>query len=168
MSGIPNLILNRGKGKSTKDFKDKTMGRLSRFLGRKKDDDIIDQLNEVIRDLRINENSIVRDLMDDFYSEFGGFLRVYTNERATRLADEHELINCFRTPGSHFKPRNVMVLTLNITVGEFCDRMYEDFGLTVEVATRDNRVLIRPEIPLGCIQDIRNKADMDKILSEVL
>lgn len=140
---------------------------LSRFLGRKKDDDMIDQLNEVIRTLQIDENSIVRDLMDEFFLAFGGFLRVYTDKCATHLADEHELINCFRASGSHFSPRDAMVLTLNITVGEFYDRMYEDFGLTVEVATRDNCVLIHPSIPLGCIQEIRNKADMDTILSKI-
>ena len=138
------------------------------WLNRKKHDDSLDRSNEVIRTLQIDENSIVRDLMDEFFLAFGGFLRVYTDGRATRLADEHEQIKFFRPAGHHFAPKDMMTLTPNITIGEFYDRMYEDFGLSVEVATRDNRVLIHPAIPLGCIQDIRNKADMDKILSEIL
>lgn len=162
--GTQTPTLNRGKGKRTRNFKDKTMG----WSNRKKYDYSSNQANEVIRTLQIGKNSVVRDLMDEFFLAFGGFLRVYTNESATRLADEHEQVKFFHRTDTHFAPKSVMSLTHNILVGEFCDRMYEDFGLIVEVATRDNRVLIHPAIPLGCVQDIRNKADMDTILNDIL
>ena len=119
---------------------------------------------ETAKSLHIDERQIVRDLMDEFFLVFGGFLRVYEDGRATRLANEHRPIKDYRPSGGHFDRKGEIICPYDLTVGEFCYRMYDEFGLTVEVATRDNRVLIPPEIALEYVQVIRTAADIRRFL----
>ncbi|MCR4964916.1 MAG: hypothetical protein K6A41_04595 [Bacteroidales bacterium] len=118
--------------------------------------------------IHIDGRMTVKQLADEFYRDFACTLRVYKNPNATRIADDNERlgnIRIYNAPGSC----DISVRP-NITVGAFCERMKEEAGLVVRVASPDNWVLANENLTLSMVKTLRSqttKKDMDEILQSV-
>ena len=104
-------------------------------------------------EFKINGRMKVKTLKELFFNEFEGTLRVYDGKK---LADDEATLASIRSEegakGGEF------VCRASRTVGKFEEEMKTVFGITVQVATRDNYVLVLDGITLSKIKDIPNYA----------
>ena len=104
-------------------------------------------------EFKINGRMKVKTLKELFFNEFEGTLRVYDGKK---LADDEATLASIRSEegakGGEF------VCRASRTVGKFEEEMKTVFGITVQVATRDNWVLVLDGITLSKIKDIPNYA----------
>ena len=114
-------------------------------------------------EFKIDGRMKVKTLKENFFNEFGGILRVY-NGRSE--ADGDALLSAIRSndaaKGGELKCR------ASRTVGKFEQEMWDVFGIKVQVATKDDWVLVLDGITLSKIKDIPKNAtrkDMEKFLS---
>ena len=104
-------------------------------------------------EFKINGHLKVKTLKELFFNEFEGTLRVYDGKK---LADDEATLASIRSDegakGGEF------VCRASRTVGKFEEEIKTVFGITVQVATRDNWVLVLDGITLSKIKDIPNYA----------
>ena len=107
--------------------------------------------------LEIDGRSTVKRLADDFQDQTGGVLKVYTDPNAHRLANEQDRlarVRVFNVPTTVGR----LQLRSDITVGSFCERVSEEYGLVVRIFRPDGRVMVPEDVPLSRFGDIRYQA----------
>ena len=87
----------------------------------------------------------MKELKEQFNTEFGGTLRIY-NGRSEAQEDE-TLVSLGANEGS-------IEFRASRTVGRFCEEVMEQLNLKVKVATVDNWVMVLDCITLATIRDI--------------
>ena len=114
-------------------------------------------------EFKIDGRMKVKTLKENFFNEFGGVLRVYNGKSE---ADGDALLSAIRSndaaKGGELKCR------ASRTVGKFEQEMWDVFGIKVQVATKDDWVLVLDGITLSKIKDIPKNAtrkDMEKFIS---
>ena len=119
----------------------------------------------------INPQMSVKELQDNFKEMFGGHLRIKNgNKRCDEFTDS--------STGQHKEVLDANLseigckaegnFTVDMTVGDFQNKVKEDCGLNVVVATSDDWVAVLPEFTLDGVNNIpRNitKAKMQEILN---
>lgn len=113
--------------------------------------------------LNIDGRTKVNKLKRDFQCLFNASLRVYDG---VKLANRDDKLSVLRKEGC---VGGEMVCTPNDTVEYFKYFMKHLFGIKVEVATCDDKMLVIDEMPLGMINEISNnpsKEEMKRILEK--
>jgi len=106
-------------------------------------------------ELRIDGRMTVAAFIEQFENQFAGVLKVYKDNKGHLAEDSARLANVqvLRAPTvGDFSFRS------DISVGSFCNRLYEEFGLLVSVCRRDGRVAIRDNIALSDLERIPYQA----------
>lgn len=96
-------------------------------------------------DLRVYGQTTVRKLKENFKKEFGATLRVYESETQRKFADEKATLASLR---SGDKKGGEFSVGGNTLVGNFEKKMYEVFGITVQVANADDSKLAKNDVTL--------------------
>ena len=97
----------------------------------------------------------VAAFVEQFENKFAAVLKVYKDNKGHLAEDSARLANVqvLRAPTvGDFSFRS------DISVGSFCNRLYEEFGLLVSVCRRDGRVAIRDNVALSDLERIPYKA----------
>ncbi|MBR3572247.1 MAG: hypothetical protein IKN99_03250 [Bacteroidales bacterium] len=106
-------------------------------------------------ELRIDGRMTVAAFVEQFENKFAAVLKVYKDNKGHLAEDSARLANVqvLRAPTvGDFSFRS------DISVGSFCNRLYEEFGLLVSVCRRDGRVAIRDNVALSDLERIPYKA----------
>lgn len=106
-------------------------------------------------ELRIDGRMTVAAFVEQFENKFAAVLKVYKDNKGHLAEDSARLANVqvLRAPTvGDFSFRS------DISVGSFCNRLYEEFGLLVSVCRRDGRVAIRDNIALSDLERIPYQA----------
>lgn len=106
-------------------------------------------------ELRIDGRMTVAAFVEQFENQFAAVLKVYKDNKGHLAEDNARLANVqvLRAPTvGDFSFRS------DISVGSFCNRLYEEFGLLVSVCRRDGRVAIRENIALSDLERIPYQA----------
>lgn len=106
-------------------------------------------------ELRIDGRMTVATFVEQFENQFAAVLKVYKDNKGHLAEDNARLANVqvLRAPTvGDFSFRS------DISVGSFCNRLYEEFGLLVSVCRRDGRVAIRENIALSDLERIPYQA----------
>ncbi len=106
-------------------------------------------------ELRIDGRMTVAAFVEQFENQFAAVLKVYKDNKGHLAEDSARLANVqvLRAPTvGDFSFRS------DISVGSFCNRLYEEFGLLVSVCRRDGRVAIRENIALSDLERIPYQA----------
>ncbi len=96
-------------------------------------------------DLKVAGQTTVRKLKEEFKKNFGATLRVYESETQKKFADEKATMASLRKgdkKGGEFSVGG------NTQVGNFEKKMYDVFGITVQVANADDTKLAKNDITL--------------------
>ena len=106
-------------------------------------------------ELRIDGRMTVAAFVEQFENQFAAVLKVYKDNKGHLAEDNARLANVqvLRAPTV-----GVFSFRSDISVGSFCDRLYEEFGLLVSVCRRDGRVAIRENIALSDLERIPYQA----------
>lgn len=106
-------------------------------------------------ELRIDGRMTVAAFIEQFESQFPCKLKVY-KDRNRHPADERERlanVQMLRVPKSgFFKFRS------DISVGSFCERLYDEYGLIVDVFRQEGRVTLLDNIALSDTGNVPYKA----------
>ncbi len=89
-------------------------------------------------DLKVAGQTTVRKLKEEFKKNFGATLRVYENEKQKKFADDKATLASLRAEG---KKGGELSVGGNMQVGNFEKKVYELYGITVQVANADNSKL---------------------------
>jgi hypothetical protein len=114
-------------------------------------------------EFKINGHMKVKTLKELFFNEFEGTLRVYDGKK---LADDEATLASIRS--NEGAKGGELSCRASRTVGKFEQEMWDVFGIKVQVATKDNWVLVLDGITLSKIKDIPNyakKETMEEFLS---
>lgn len=114
-------------------------------------------------DFQIHGRMLVKTLKEQFFNEFGGVLRVYDGNK--KAADDVTLASIRANDAAK---GGELTCRANRTVGKFEKEMWNVFGIKVQVATKDDCVLVLDGITLNTIKEIPNNAtrpDMEKFLA---
>ena len=114
-------------------------------------------------DFQIHGRMLVKTLKEQFFNEFGGVLRVYDGNK--KAADDVTLASIRANDAAK---GGELTCRANRTVGKFEKEMWNVFGIKVQVATKDDWVLVLDGITLNTIKEIPNNAtrpDMEKFLA---
>ena len=119
----------------------------------------------------INPQMSVKELQDNFKEMFGGHLRIKNgNKRCDEFTDsstgEHKA--ALDATLSEIGCKADGKFPVDMTVGEFQDKVKEDCGLNVVVATSDDWVAVLPEFTLDGVNNVPKnitKAKMQEILN---
>jgi hypothetical protein len=106
-------------------------------------------------ELKIDGRMTVAAFIEQFQSQFPGVLKVY-KDRNGHLADERERlanVQMLRAPKSGF-----FQFRSDISVGSFCERLYEEYGLMVDVFRREGRVTMLDNIALSDMGNVPYQA----------
>ena len=104
-------------------------------------------------EFKINGHMKVKTLKELFFNEFEGTLRVYDGKK---LADDEATLASIRS--NEGAKGGELSCRASRTVGKFEQEMWDVFGIKVQVATKDNWVLVLDGITLSKIKDIPNYA----------
>ncbi len=96
-------------------------------------------------DLKIAGQTTVRKLKEEFKKNFGATLRIYESETQRKFADDKATMASLRAEG---KKGGEFSVGGNTQVGNFEKKMYEVFGITVQVANADDSKLAKNDITL--------------------
>lgn len=97
-------------------------------------------------DLKFDGRTTVRKLKAEFKAAFNLTLRVYESETQRKFADDAATLASLRKGG---KPGGDFSVGGNMQVGNFEKKIYDVFGITVQVANADNKVLVKNESTLA-------------------
>ena len=114
-------------------------------------------------DFQIHGRMLVKTLKEQFFNEFGGVLRVYNGKSE---ADPNSTLAAIRSNDA--AKGGDLTCRASRTVGKFEQEMWEVFGIKVQVATKDDWVLVLDGITLNTIKDIPEKAirkDMEQFVA---
>jgi len=114
-------------------------------------------------DFQIHGRMLVKTLKEQFFNEFGGVLRVYDGNK--KAADDVTLASIRANDAAK---GGELTCRANRTVGKFEKEMWNVFGIKVQVATKDDWVLVLDGITLNTIKEIPNnatRAEMEKFLA---
>ena len=109
-------------------------------------------------DFKIDGRMKVKKLKEDFFNAFGGVLRVYNGKEK---ADDDATLASIR---SNDKARGgEMQCRGNRTVTGFKQEMWDVFGIKVQVATKDDWIIVLDAIKLSSIKEIPNYASKEQM-----
>ena len=114
-------------------------------------------------DFQIHGRMLVKTLKEQFFNEFGGVLRVYNGNKKANDADTLAAIR-----SNDAAKGGELTCRANRTVGKFEQEMWDVFGIKVQVATKDDWVLVLDGITLNTIKEIPKKVtrpEMEKFLA---
>lgn len=97
-------------------------------------------------ELRIDGRMTVAAFIEQFESQFPCKLKVYKNRNRHPANERERLANVqmLRAPKSGF-----FQFRSDISVGSFCERLFEEYGLVVDVFRRDGRVTMLDNMALS-------------------
>ena len=104
-------------------------------------------------DFQIHGRMLVKTLKEQFFNEFGGVLRVYNGNKK---ANDDDTLAAIRANDA--AKGGELTCRANRTVGKFEQEMWDVFGIKVQVATKDDWVLVLDGITLNTIKDIPKNA----------
>ena len=104
-------------------------------------------------EFKIDSRIKVKTLKELFFNEFGGVLRVYNGNK---MADDDATLASIRA--NDIAQGGELTCRANRTVGGFEKEMWDMFGIKVQIATKDDWVLVLDGITLSKIKDIPEKA----------
>lgn len=99
----------------------------------------------------------VKALKEKFRETFGGTLRVYYGNKK---APEDVLLKSICTGGT---ANGDLEYLETMTVGEFCDALLKDYGLSVKIGSPDDWVIALDEYTLATVKDIPKNATKAKM-----
>lgn len=108
-------------------------------------------------EFKIHGSMKVKTLKEKFFNEYGGVLRVYAGKSLAKDEDTLASIRADKAKGGD------LICRSNRTVGRFEQEMQEIFGIKVQVATKDNFVLVLDGITLSKISEIPVYATKEKM-----
>ena len=109
-------------------------------------------------EFKIDGRMKVKKLKEDFFNEYGGVLRVYKGkERADDDASLASIRSNDAARGGELACRS------NRSVGNFKKEMWDVFGIKVQVATKDDWIIVLDGITLSKIKDIPNYASKESM-----
>ena len=129
-----------------------------------------DTVEEIEAGLEVNPDMTVQQLWDAFREMFGGHLRIkngnkrYDEHYGTTANEHYDVIN---VPLSEIGCNATSKFSPDLTVGEFTQKMKDECGLSVVVATVDDWVAVLDDFVLDSISFIpkaTTKAKMQEIL----
>ena len=109
-------------------------------------------------EFKIDGRMKVRKLKEDFFNEYGGVLRVYNGKE--RADDDASLASIRANDAAR---GGELVCRSNRSVGNFKKEMWEVFGIKVQVATKDDWVIVLDGITLATIKKIPNYASKESM-----
>lgn len=109
-------------------------------------------------EFKIDGRMKVRKLKEDFFNEYGGVLRVYNGKG--RADDDASLVSIRANDAAR---GGELVCRSNRSVGNFKKEMWEVFGIKVQVATKDDWVIVLDGITLSTIKKIPNYASKESM-----
>ena len=104
-------------------------------------------------EFKIDGRMKVKKLKENFFNEFGGVLRVY-NGRSK--AEDDALLASIRSNDA--AKGGELLCRASRTVGKFEKEMWDVFGIKVQVATKDDFMLVLDGVTLAKLKDIPEKA----------
>ena len=104
-------------------------------------------------DFQIHGRMLVKTLKEQFFNEFGGVLRVYNGNKK---ANDDDTLAAIRANDA--AKGGELTCRANRTVGKFGQEMWDVFGIKVQVATKDDWVVVLDGITLNTIKDIPKNA----------
>lgn len=114
------------------------------------------------KELRIDGRMKVKALKEQFKDVFGGTLRVYDGNK---FADDDATIASIRKSGN--KKVDSFTIGGNMQVKGFVDRMLENYGITVKVATADDSKFVKPDVTLARVADVVPRTKKEQIVVEI-
>jgi hypothetical protein len=112
----------------------------------------------IMAEFKIDGRMKVRKLKEDFFNEYGGVLRVYNGKER---ADDDASLASIRA--NDVARGGELVCRSNRSVGNFKKEMWEVFGIKVQVATKDDWVIVLDGITLSTIKKIPNYASKESM-----
>ena len=95
-------------------------------------------------DISVNGRSKVKTLKESFKNTYGITLRVYSGNR---FAPDDATLASIRTPG--LKSKGEFSVNGRMLVGNFENKMKEEFGIKVQVASPDDKFLVDDKLSLS-------------------
>ena len=114
------------------------------------------------KELRIDGRMKVKALKEQFKDVFGGTLRVYDGNK---FADDDATIASIRKSGN--KKVDSFTIGGNMQVKGFVERMLENYGITVKVATADDSKFVKPDVTLARVADVVPRTKKEQIVVEI-
>lgn len=93
----------------------------------------------------------VKALKDNFKETFGGTLRVYDGDNE---ASDDAPVKSISTGCTVKEGRRIEYLE-TITVGDFCEALAEDYGLSVKIASPDDSVIAPDDCTLASVESVQ-------------
>lgn len=112
----------------------------------------------IMAEFKIDGRMKVKKLKEDFFNEYGGVLRVYNGKE--RADDDASLASIRANDAAR---GGELVCRSNRSVGNFKKEMWEVFGIKVQVATKDDWVIVLDGITLSNIKKIPNYASKESM-----
>ena len=113
-------------------------------------------------EFKIDGRMKVKKLKEDFFNEFGGVLRVYNGKSK---ADDDASLASIRS--NDVAKGGELLCRGNRSVKSFKQEMWDIFGIKVQVATKDDWIIVLDGITLSKIKDIPNYASKESMLDFV-
>ena len=113
-------------------------------------------------EFKIDGRMKVKKLKEDFFNEFGGVLRVYNGKSK---ADDDASLASIRS--NDVAKGGELLCRGNRSVKSFKQEMWDIFGIKVQVATKDDWIIVLDGITLSKIKDIPNYASKESMLEFV-
>ncbi|MBO7492583.1 MAG: hypothetical protein J6T87_00385 [Bacteroidales bacterium] len=106
-------------------------------------------------ELRIDGRMTVAAFVEQFENQFAGVLKVYKDNKGHLAEDNARLANVqvLRAPTV-----GVFSFRSDISVGSFCDRLYEEYGLVVKVFQRSGNGSMLDKMALSDLEKVPYKA----------
>ena len=109
-------------------------------------------------EFKIDGRMKVKKLKEDFFNEFGGVLRVYNGKSK---ADDDASLASIRANDA--AKGGELICRGNRSVKSFKQEMWDVFGIKVQVATKDDWIIVLDGITLSRIKDIPNYASKESM-----
>ena len=109
-------------------------------------------------EFKIDGRMKVKKLKEDFFNEFGGVLRVYNGKSK---ADDDASLASIRANDA--AKGGELLCRGNRSVKSFKQEMWDVFGIKVQVATKDDWIIVLDGITLSRIKDIPNYASKESM-----
>lgn len=109
-------------------------------------------------EFKIDGRMKVKKLKEDFFNEFGGVLRVYNGKSK---ADDDASLASIRANDA--AKGGELLCRGNRSVKSFKQEMWDVFGIKVQVATKDDWIIVLDSITLSRIKDIPNYASKESM-----